>query len=256
MSSAWAGASNGVAVRTSRLLAPLMVLAGLAAGCSAAPDEDASAGRGFREAIGTDARDLPAPGVRPLFPKTSFTEPAAPPPVSAYAHLDPQHVVPRALLERAVAYFDANKATIPNQSYVTVVDFRPHSREKRFFVIDMKTGAVRAHVTAHGKMSDPEFTGYATAFSNEPESNKSSLGFAITGETYSGSHGRSLRLEGLSPTNDNMFDRAIVIHSASYVVEGSDKQGRSLGCFVLDEEVKDDIVDLIEGGSLFYADQS
>jgi len=247
-----------VTTRPSHLFsfAPVMLLAAFAAGCSAAPDESPTAGRGFREAIGTDERDRPAPGVRPLFPKGSFSQPAAPPPASAYAHLDPQHVVPRGLLERAVAFFDANKATIPNQSHITVVDFRPHSREKRFFVVDMKTGVVRAHVTAHGKMSDPDFTGYATEFSNEPESNKSSVGFAITGETYDGSHGRSLRLEGLSPTNDNMFDRAIVIHSASYVVEGADKQGRSLGCFVLDEQYKDDIIDLIEGGSLFYSDQS
>ena len=44
----------------------------------------------------------------------------------------------------------------------------------------------------------------ATSFSNLPESNQSSIGLYQTGQTYTGKHGRSLRLLGLEPGfNDN-----------------------------------------------------
>ncbi len=218
------------------------------------------------EEEGTDEIDERARANVPhaFFPKGTFVDPGDPatPPTGPstkdpYAHLDPTHIVPTKLLGRAVAFFDANKSIITNKDFVTVVDFSPHSGKKRLFVIDMKSGVVKAHVVAHGKMSDPSYTGYtgyATSFSNVSGSNMSSIGFSVTGDTYFGSHGRSLRLQGLSPTNSNMLSRAIVIHGASYVVEGQAKQGRSLGCFVFDQNDKDDIIDMLEGGSLLYAD--
>lgn len=231
----------------------LALTACVATGCSA----EGEVGGEVQDDRGVEGIDRPAE--RPTHVPGRFVNPPAevpPTAVNAYAHLDPLHVVPKVLLDRAVSFFDANQSEITNRNVLTVVDFKRHSGQKRFFVIDMKSGVVRAHVVAHGKMSDPDASGFATSFSNVPESNKSSIGFAITGETYVGAHGRSLRLEGLSPTNSNMFDRAIVVHSADYVVEGQSKQGRSLGCFVLDDAVKDDIIDLIRGGSLIYADLS
>lgn len=256
---------------------PTLVMSAWLVGCSSAPDDPAS----NSNAQGAIAERSPvvAPVIveddddtqegdpaalegasTAFFPEGTFVDPGAPPPTTPptppkgpYAHLDPTHLVPAQLLSRAVSYFDANKAIITNRDYLTVVDFSPHSGKKRFFVIDMKSGVVKPHVVAHGKGSDPTWTGYATTFSNVSGSNMSSVGFAVTGETYFGSHGRSLRLKGLSPTNSNMLTRAIVIHSASYVIEGAAKQGRSLGCFVLDEAIKDDVIDMIEGGSLLYA---
>ena len=62
---------------------------------------------------------------------------------------------------------------------------------------------------AHGRNSGNEF---ATVFSNESSSNKSSLGFYATGEIYQGKHGESLRLDGLEAgINNNARSRAIVI---------------------------------------------
>jgi hypothetical protein len=201
--------------------------------------------------------DPGAPDGGPSVTFGKFTDPGMTPNpavLSKYANLDPTHIVPKVLLDHAVMFFDLNKVNIPNKAYVTVVDFKPHSSKKRFFVVNMQTGAVRAYVVAHGQNSDPDWTGYATDFGNVPGSYKSSLGFVITGETYDGTHGRSLRLEGVSPTNSNMFDRAIVMHGASYVVEGATKQGRSNGCFALDMDEKDAIIDLLKDGTLLYAD--
>jgi hypothetical protein len=250
--------------------APSLIVCALLAGCSspvdaeapradeaAPPRQGASAAMPTSEEEGTDETDEGAKSAHAFFPRGKFVDPGdpvTPPTQGPYAYLDPTHLVPTKLLDRAVAFFDANKAIITNKDFLTVVDFSVHSGTQRFFVIDMASGVVEPYVVAHGKMSDPNYTGYATSFSNVSGSNMSSLGFAVTGDTYYGIHGRSLRLEGLSPTNSNMLSRAIVIHGASYVVEGQAKQGRSLGCFALDETEKDDVIDMLEGGSLLYAD--
>ena len=134
-----------------------------------------------------------------------------------------------------------------------MVDFSKHSGKKRFFLIDMRTGSVQSHVVAHGSGSDADNNGTAEKFSNLSGSNASSLGYYLTAEIYSGKHGRSMRLDGLSDTNYRARDRAVVVHTASYVKEGNSKQGRSWGCLVLDEDVKDAIVDKIKGGSVIYA---
>ena len=133
-----------------------------------------------------------------------------------------------------------------------VIDYKQHNSKKRFYVIDMESGRVEAYLAAHGKNSDPDFDGYATKFSNTPDSKKTSLGFFLTAETYYGSNGYSLRLDGLSATNSNARARAIVIHGAEYVAPGN-KIGRSYGCPALEMRYHQELIDQIKGGSLLYA---
>jgi hypothetical protein len=74
---------------------------------------------------------------------------------------------------------------------------------------------------AHGKNSG---TLFAKNFSNKNESNKSSLGFYITGNTYRGKHGESLKLTGMeNGINDKAAQRAIVLHGANYVSNNNKK---------------------------------
>src|SRR5205823_4117004 len=96
-------------------------------------------------------------------------------------------------------------------------------------------------------------TGMAVSFSNTVNSLQSSLGFFLTAETYNGVHGESLRIDGLSDTNDNVRERVVVIHSAAYVDNSNTKQGRSNGCFALTESEKPEIVLHLKNGSLIYA---
>src|SRR5688572_19664873 len=122
-----------------------------------------------------------------------FKEPALTPDeiadvVAGYGHVDPGQVIPQALREKALVYFDANKDHIPNQRYLTVIDFGPHSKNERMFLIDMGTGKVLALHVAHGSGSDPENDGTARLFSNTPNSKMSSIGFYKTAETYTGKH--------------------------------------------------------------------
>lgn len=172
-----------------------------------------------------------------------------------YATVDVGGVAPRALLERALVYYDVNQALLENPRYVALIDFSQHSSKRRFYLVDMQSGEVETHVVAHGSGSDSDNDGVATEFSNVVNSHQSSLGFYLTAETYSGSWGRSLRLDGLSASNSNVRLRAIVMHGASYVVDGKAKQGRSWGCPAVPTSEKDAIIDKVRGGSLMYADR-
>lgn len=176
--------------------------------------------------------------------------------LAKYDHLDPNRVVPDSLLKKAVEYYDANLSKIANKNYLSVIDFSKRSTTARFYIIDMKTGKVWAVRTAHGKGSDPQHDGYAKTFSNQPGSNMSSVGIYKTAETYYGSHGLSLRLDGLSSTNSLARSRAIVIHGADYVQEKAVIQGRSWGCPAVAMDNRDEVISKLKGGSVIYAGRS
>lgn len=138
---------------------------------------------------------------------------------------------------------------------LTVVDFSKSSNTKRLWIIDMATKTVLYNtLVSHGRNSGNEF---ATAFSNEANSYKSSLGFYATGEIYTGKHGKSLRLDGLEKgINDNARARAVVMHAADYVSEDfanrHSRIGRSLGCPALPNHLNKEVIDLIQGKSCLF----
>ncbi len=173
--------------------------------------------------------------------------------LSKYDYLDPDHIVPSKALADTVAYFEANPSKISNKNYIAVINFAQSSKEKRFFIIDMKTGKVMAIHVAHGKGSDPDHDSYATKFSNVSGSNASSLGLYTTAEAYNGSHGLSLKLDGRSSTNSNARSRAIVIHGADYVNESRAVQGRSWGCPAVTMSLRTQVINMLKGGALINA---
>ena len=154
------------------------------------------------------------------------------------------------IYREAQARYTALKPRLSNLRYAVVIDFNKRSSQKRFYLFDLLEGQVEAHHTAHGAGSDDG--GYATQFSNEDGTHMSSLGAYITMNTYFGHKGYSLRLSGLDPTNDAAEARAIVVHPADYVDEGSNHAGLSWGCPALDPSVSQSIIDRIQSGSLLY----
>lgn len=170
-----------------------------------------------------------------------------------YDYVDPNRAINTDALAKALIYFDSNKSKIKNKNYVTVIDFGAKSTKARFHIIDMKTGKVWSIHVAHGKGSDSNHDGYAEKFSNKSGSKASSLGYYLTGSTYNGSNGLSLRLDGLSSTNSNARGRAVVIHGASYVKEKSVIQGRSWGCPAVASSLKTKVINMLKNGTLIYA---
>lgn len=145
--------------------------------------------------------------------------------------------------------------TLQNERILSIVDFSLPSDKKRLFVIDLIKGKLLFNTyVAHGRNSGEMM---ATSFSNDPESNKSSLGFYVTGKTYRGEHGYSLRLNGIEGgINDNAYNRNIVIHGASYVnakvVARQGAIGRSLGCPALPQALHKAIIQQIRNGSCLF----
>ncbi len=108
------------------------------------------------------------------------------------------------------------KGLIRRKNVLSICDFSQSSRNRRMYVIDIRHKRLlyRTYV-AHGQNSGNEF---ASSFSNQPDSYKSSLGFYVTTRTYYGKNGLSLKIEGVDTGyNDLAGKRNIVLHGCSYV---------------------------------------
>ncbi len=142
----------------------------------------------------------------------------------------PEHVFRLAMIGQ---YNLKDDGVLASDTIITIIDYTKASVEERLYVINLKQRkVVLTLLVSHGKNSGYNLT---ESFSNRPGSLKSSLGFFVTGETYKGVHGYSLRLTGLEPgINDNARRRAIVIHGADYVSSRFARRwgrlGRSWGC--------------------------
>lgn len=149
-----------------------------------------------------------------------------------------------------------HKKQLSKTNLLTICDYSKSSAQKRFYVIDMvKHQLLHYTWVAHGRNSGNE---YATSFSNKTDSYKSSLGFMVTAETYTGGNGYSLRLDGKeSGFNNNVRNRDVVIHGSQYVshqrVTAGMMMGRSFGCPALPGENARRIIDCIKNGSCFFA---
>lgn len=144
---------------------------------------------------------------------------------------------------------------VVTKNILSICDFTQSSNNKRLYIIDMVNGKLLFNtLVAHGKNTGEEF---AHAFSNEPASYKSSLGFYTTKQTYFGEHGLSLKLEGEEPGfNDKAEDRAIVMHGADYVCDNFICQfgrlGRSFGCPSVPFGLHEQIINTIKDGTCLF----
>ena len=150
----------------------------------------------------------------------------------------------------------ARRGLVSALGLLTVIDYSRPSHEPRLWVLDLTTRTLRYHeLVAHGRGSGELL---ATSFSNDAGSQQSSLGLFVTAESYSGQHGRSLRLVGLEPgTNDHALDRALVMHGADYVSAAfaatQGRLGRSHGCPAVRSEVSAALIAEIQGGTPLFA---
>ena len=138
---------------------------------------------------------------------------------------------------------------------LAIIDFTLPSDQERLWVVDERTGRVLfRELVAHGKNTGVR---EATAFSDTPGSNQSSLGLYVGAEPYIGKHGLSLRLDGLEPgINGNARERAIVMHGAAYAtpqfVEEHGRLGRSFGCPAVRPEIVQPLIEELQEGTPLF----
>ncbi len=143
---------------------------------------------------------------------------------------------------------------LTNKRVITIIDYTQPSSAKRNYVIDLKSGKLLYNtLVAHGENTGDDFSKY---FSNENNSRKSSIGFYVTGKTYNGRYGYSMRLNGMEPCNNNAKKRAIVIHGAAYVssehIKKNGMLGRSGGCPALPLGESRSIINTTKNSSCLY----
>jgi hypothetical protein len=152
--------------------------------------------------------------------------------------------------------------TVDAPPTLTVIDYSRPSVEPRLWVFDLATGNLLfKELVAHGRNTGENMS---VSFSDRMNSRQSSIGLFVTRDTYVGSNGYSLRLEGLEPGfNGSALERAIVMHGAPYVSEEmaarQGRIGRSWGCPALREAVARGVIDTVrDGGVIFsyYPDQA
>jgi hypothetical protein len=139
---------------------------------------------------------------------------------------------------------------------LTVIDYSLPDNDKRLWIFDLRRNKVLYNTfVAHGQGSGGL---YADHFSNTTGSHASSIGLFLTQNTYYGSKGYALRLNGLDKGfNDRASARDVVIHGAWYVNPQFAAQyghiGRSWGCPSVTPAMARPIINTIKEGSVVFA---
>jgi hypothetical protein len=165
--------------------------------------------------------------------------------------------MPSALVAAAQAGLAGAGGRIARRDVVGIADFSQPSRAPRFHLVDLVGGKIDTVLVAHGRGSDPAHSGWLKRFSNAPGSAATSEGRYLTGDYYVGQHGRSMRLHGLDATNDQAYQRAIVVHAAWYVTPQMARDrgalGRSEGCLAVAQSDLDKVLTRLGPGRLIVA---
>ena len=203
------------------------------------------------------SQDALKPVSQPPLPTASLAaRPVTSPPVTSPSVTSPKVVRP-ALLRRAMAALDRHGSRVANRDRIAIADFAAPSARPRFHLLDLANGTSKSFLVAHGSGSDPAHTGWLQRFSNQDGSNASCEGAFTTADYYVGKHGRSQRLLGLDPTNDNALARAIVVHAAWYsnpdMIRTHGMLGRSQGCFAVAEADLDEVFRRLGPGRMIFA---
>lgn len=154
------------------------------------------------------------------------------------------------------AYHKASDKGTVKKPVLTVIDYSLPSSKQRMWIFDVRKEKLLYNTyVAHGRNSGSDVPNH---FSNQPDSKASSLGTYITRDTYYGSKGLSLNLQGLEKGfNDNAYDRRVVVHGAWYVepqfIKASGRAGRSWGCPSIAQTIAKPVINTIKNGSVIFA---
>ena len=118
-----------------------------------------------------------------------------------------------------------------NENYCFFINMSLPSGQNRFFVYNLKTDSLQAQgLVAHGNCF--EYSGVGRRYSNVVGSGCTSLGKYKIGIPYTGKFGYSYKLLGLDSSNNNAFERTVVLHSHPCIpaTEVTEEICQSNGC--------------------------
>lgn len=118
-----------------------------------------------------------------------------------------------------------------NENICFFIDMNLAPGQNRFFIYDLEKDSVQAQgLVAHGNCFEYWLEG--RRYSNVVGSGCTSLGKYKIGNSYTGKWGYSYKLHGLDSTNNNAFERTVVLHAHSCVpeTEVNDEICQSNGC--------------------------
>ncbi len=162
----------------------------------------------------------------------------------------------RVLKLALTAYQKAAAKGSVKKPVLTVIDYSLPSSKQRMWIFDVNREKLLYNTyVAHGQNSGMTTPNH---FSNQPSSKATSLGTYLTRDTYMGSKGYALNLQGLEKGfNDNAYNRRVVIHGAWYVepdfIKKAGRAGRSWGCPSIAKTLAKPVINTIKGGSIVFA---
>lgn len=118
-----------------------------------------------------------------------------------------------------------------NEQICFLIEMNLPSGQNRFFIYDLKKDSViNAGLVAHGNCFQYWLEG--RKYNNVVGGGCTSLGRYRIGGSYQGKFGYSYKLYGLDTSNNNAFERTVVLHSHSCVPESptEDEICQSNGC--------------------------
>ena len=118
-----------------------------------------------------------------------------------------------------------------NEQICFLIEMNLPSGQNRFFIYDLKKDSVvNAGLVAHGNCFQYWLEG--RKYNNVVGGGCTSLGKYRIGGSYQGKFGYSYKLYGLDTSNNNAFERTVVLHSHSCVPESptADEICQSNGC--------------------------
>jgi hypothetical protein len=118
-----------------------------------------------------------------------------------------------------------------NANSCLLIDMSLPSGQNRFFIYDLKKDTLQAAgLVTHGNCFESWLEG--RRYSNVVGSGCTSLGRYRIGNPYVGKFGYSYKLVGLDSTNNNAFERTVVLHGHACVpeTESTDEICQSNGC--------------------------
>ncbi len=105
-----------------------------------------------------------------------------------------------------------------NESICFLIDMSLPSGQNRFFIYKLKSDSLLAQgLVAHGNCFENWLEG--RRYSNVVGSGCTSLGRYKIGSHYTGKFGYSYKLFGLDSSNNNAFERTVVLHAHSCIPE-------------------------------------